>query len=146
MKDNILSCLYTVFLRNNVFIFYYKIVNFIIFNDVYIFTIYSQLEAGHTHTMAIILHQFFIYQQCYGEFVSGSISDEQRKNVILNSCPGAGACGGMYTANTMASAIEAMGMSLPYRYVCHFTLKYYFENNLLNFAISLARPHLLKIL
>ncbi|TYI92062.1 hypothetical protein E1A91_D02G040600v1 [Gossypium mustelinum] len=52
--------------------------------------------------------------QCYGEYVSGSISDEQRKNVILNSCPGAGACGGMYTANTMASAIEAMGMSLPY--------------------------------
>ncbi|GKU98606.1 hypothetical protein SLEP1_g11590 [Rubroshorea leprosula] len=50
----------------------------------------------------------------YGEYVSGSISDEQRKNVVLNSCPGAGACGGMYTANTMASAIEAMGMSLPY--------------------------------
>lgn len=52
--------------------------------------------------------------QCYGEYVSGSISDEQRKNVLLNACPGAGACGGMYTANTMASAIEAMGMSLPY--------------------------------
>jgi len=47
--------------------------------------------------------------------VSGSISDDQRQNVIRNSCPGAGACGGMYTANTMASAIEAMGMSLPYR-------------------------------
>ncbi|KAK8571719.1 hypothetical protein V6N13_047357 [Hibiscus sabdariffa] len=52
--------------------------------------------------------------QCYGEYVSGKISDEQRKNVIHNSCPGAGACGGMYTANTMASAIEAMGMSLPF--------------------------------
>ncbi|KAL4643792.1 hypothetical protein ACB092_02G117600 [Castanea dentata] len=52
--------------------------------------------------------------QCYGEFVSGSISDEQRKNVIRNACPGAGACGGMYTASTMASAIEVMGMSLPY--------------------------------
>ncbi|KAL5990236.1 hypothetical protein ACLOJK_011133 [Asimina triloba] len=52
--------------------------------------------------------------KCYGEYVSGSISDEQRKNVVRNSCPGAGACGGMYTANTMASAIEAMGMSLPY--------------------------------
>lgn len=52
--------------------------------------------------------------QCYGEFVTGSISDEQRKNVLRNSCPGAGACGGMYTANTMASAIETMGMSLPY--------------------------------
>lgn len=51
----------------------------------------------------------------YGEYVSGAVSDEQRMNVVRNSCPGAGACGGMYTANTMASAIEAMGMSLPYR-------------------------------
>jgi dihydroxy-acid dehydratase len=56
-----------------------------------------------------------IFMQCYGEYVSGSINDEQRKNVLRNSCPGAGACGGMYTANTMASAIETMGMSLPYR-------------------------------
>lgn len=52
--------------------------------------------------------------QCYGEYLSGSISDEQRKNVLRNSCPGAGACGGMYTANTMACAIEALGMSIPY--------------------------------
>ncbi|KAI8537917.1 hypothetical protein RHMOL_Rhmol09G0061400 [Rhododendron molle] len=52
--------------------------------------------------------------QVYGEYVSGSISDEQRRNVVRNSCPGAGACGGMYTANTMACAIEAMGMSLPF--------------------------------
>ncbi|KAG8043036.1 hypothetical protein GUJ93_ZPchr0100g33253 [Zizania palustris] len=52
--------------------------------------------------------------QCYGEFVTGTISEEERKNVLRNSCPGAGACGGMYTANTMASAIETMGMSLPY--------------------------------
>ncbi|TVU04526.1 hypothetical protein EJB05_47637 [Eragrostis curvula] len=52
--------------------------------------------------------------KCYGEYVSGSITEEQRKNVVRNSCPGAGACGGMYTANTMASAIETMGMSLPY--------------------------------
>ena len=47
--------------------------------------------------------------------MNGSITEEQRRNVVRNSCPGAGACGGMYTANTMASAIEAMGMSLPYR-------------------------------
>ncbi|GJN15441.1 hypothetical protein PR202_gb02356 [Eleusine coracana subsp. coracana] len=61
--------------------------------------------------------------KCYGEFVSGSITEEQRKNVVRNSCPGAGACGGMYTANTMASAIETMGMSLPYRSVgLHLTL------------------------
>ncbi|KAK9689349.1 hypothetical protein RND81_09G054300 [Saponaria officinalis] len=52
--------------------------------------------------------------QVYGEYVSGAINDDQRMDVIRNSCPGAGACGGMYTANTMASAIEAMGMSLPY--------------------------------
>ncbi|KAI3523640.1 hypothetical protein L1887_01916 [Cichorium endivia] len=52
--------------------------------------------------------------QVYGEYVSGSINDEHRIDVLRNSCPGAGACGGMYTANTMASAIEAMGMSLPY--------------------------------
>lgn len=52
--------------------------------------------------------------QSYGEFLSGSISDEERKTIVKLSCPGAGACGGMYTANTMASAIEAMGMALPY--------------------------------
>ncbi|XP_065862866.1 dihydroxy-acid dehydratase, chloroplastic [Euphorbia lathyris] len=62
---------------------------------------------GHTYD---IVSAF----QVYGEYVSGSISDDDRKNVVRNSCPGAGACGGMYTANTMASAIEAMGMSLPY--------------------------------
>ncbi|KAL7190977.1 hypothetical protein ACSBR2_023113 [Camellia fascicularis] len=50
----------------------------------------------------------------YGEYVSGSVNDEQMKNVVRNSCPRARACGGMYTANTMASAVEAMGMSLPY--------------------------------
>lgn len=52
--------------------------------------------------------------QAYGEFITGSITEEERQDVIRNAIPGAGACGGMYTANTMASAIEAMGMSLPY--------------------------------
>ncbi|TWU12659.1 Dihydroxy-acid dehydratase [Symmachiella macrocystis] len=52
--------------------------------------------------------------QSYGEYLGGSIDEEQRREIVRNSCPGAGACGGMYTANTMASAIEAMGMSLPY--------------------------------
>jgi dihydroxy-acid dehydratase len=52
--------------------------------------------------------------QVYGEYLAGKISDEERAEVVKNSCPGAGACGGMYTANTMASAIEALGMSLPY--------------------------------
>jgi len=52
--------------------------------------------------------------QSYGEYIAGTIDEQQRQAIVKNSCPGAGACGGMYTANTMASAIEAMGMSLPY--------------------------------
>ncbi len=52
--------------------------------------------------------------QCYGEYLAGTITEEERQEIVRKSCPGAGACGGMYTANTMASAIEAMGMSLPY--------------------------------
>ena len=52
--------------------------------------------------------------EAWGEKVSGKINELEYKNVIKNACPGAGACGGMYTANTMASAIEALGMSLPY--------------------------------
>jgi dihydroxy-acid dehydratase len=52
--------------------------------------------------------------QCYGQFISGQISEEERGEIVRRSCPGAGACGGMYTANTMATAIEALGMSLPY--------------------------------
>ncbi len=52
--------------------------------------------------------------QSYGEYISGRLDEAGRKGVVQNACPGAGACGGMYTANTMASAIEAMGMSLPF--------------------------------
>jgi len=52
--------------------------------------------------------------QCYGEYIAKRISEEERQQIVRHSCPGAGACGGMYTANTMASAIEALGMSLPY--------------------------------
>jgi len=52
--------------------------------------------------------------QCYGEFLAGKITEQQRTEIVRHSCPGAGACGGMYTANTMGSAIEALGMSLPY--------------------------------
>ncbi|MBT5018506.1 MAG: dihydroxy-acid dehydratase [Planctomicrobium sp.] len=52
--------------------------------------------------------------QSYGEYLAGRITDEERQAIVESSCPGAGACGGMYTANTMSSAIEAMGMSLPY--------------------------------
>jgi dihydroxy-acid dehydratase len=52
--------------------------------------------------------------QSYGEFVAGNIDEETRQDIVRFACPGAGACGGMYTANTMASAIETLGMSLPY--------------------------------
>jgi dihydroxy-acid dehydratase len=52
--------------------------------------------------------------EALGERIAGTISEEDYKGIIKNSCPGAGACGGMYTANTMAIAIEALGMSLPY--------------------------------
>ena len=52
--------------------------------------------------------------EAYGQKIKGIISDEEYKGIIKNSIPGPGACGGMYTANTMSSAIEALGMSLPY--------------------------------
>lgn len=51
--------------------------------------------------------------QCYGEYMAGRIDDARRSDIVRHACPGAGACGGMYTANTMATAIEALGMSLP---------------------------------
>ncbi len=52
--------------------------------------------------------------EALGQKIAGTLSEEDFKNIVKLSCPGAGACGGMYTANTMASAIEALGMSLPY--------------------------------
>ena len=52
--------------------------------------------------------------EAWGQKVAGSIDEKEFKAVVQNACPGAGACGGMYTANTMASSIEALGMSLPY--------------------------------
>ena len=69
------------------------------------------IKPGHTdHTELDIVSAF----QSYGEFIAGKIDEDQRQGIIKHACPGAGACGGMYTANTMATAIEAMGMSLPY--------------------------------
>ena len=52
--------------------------------------------------------------ECYGQLLAKKITEDERREIVRRSCPGAGACGGMYTANTMASAIEVMGMSLPY--------------------------------
>ncbi len=69
------------------------------------------IRAGHSHGRKLDIISAF---QSYGEFISGKIDDAARLDVVRHACPGAGACGGMYTANTMASAIEALGMSLPY--------------------------------
>jgi len=52
--------------------------------------------------------------EALGQKIAGQLNDEDFKGIVQHSCPGAGACGGMYTANTMSSAIEALGMSLPY--------------------------------
>ena len=52
--------------------------------------------------------------QSYGEFLAGRIDEDTRAEIVAKACPGPGACGGMYTANTMATAIEALGLSLPY--------------------------------
>ena len=70
------------------------------------------IRAGHTATgdPIDIVSAF----TCYGAQLMGKMTDAQRREVVRHACPGAGACGGMYTANTMATAIEAMGMALPY--------------------------------
>ena len=69
------------------------------------------IRAGHANGAVLDVISAF---QSYGEFISGHINEQQRMEIVTHSCPGAGACGGMYTANTMASAAEALGMSLPY--------------------------------
>jgi len=69
------------------------------------------IRAGKWNGHALDIVSAF---QCYGQYLAGQIDDEARENIVRHACPGAGACGGMYTANTMASAIEALGMSLPY--------------------------------
>ena len=69
------------------------------------------IRPGHSHGQVLDIVSAF---QSYGEFIAGRIDEETREDIVEHSCPGAGACGGMYTANTMASAIEALGMALPY--------------------------------
>jgi dihydroxy-acid dehydratase len=70
------------------------------------------IRAGCTpkHPQLDIVSAF----QSYGQAITGTISESERREIVRHSCPGPGACGGMYTANTMASAIEALGMTLPY--------------------------------
>ncbi|MCH6581486.1 MAG: dihydroxy-acid dehydratase [Gammaproteobacteria bacterium] len=69
------------------------------------------IKPGHLQEKVLDVISAF---QSYGEFIAGKIDDNTRQAIVRNSCPGPGACGGMYTANTMASAIEALGMTLPY--------------------------------
>ena len=69
------------------------------------------IAGGHWKGKALNIVSAF---EALGEKIANKISDEDYKGVIQHACPGAGACGGMYTANTMASAIEALGMALPY--------------------------------
>ena len=69
------------------------------------------IKPGHWKNQPLDIISAF---QSYGEFIADKIDDDERQAIVQHACPGAGACGGMYTANTMASAIEAMGMSLPY--------------------------------
>lgn len=69
------------------------------------------IRAGHYGGQKLDIVSAF---QSYGQFIAHTITDETRRAIVRHACPGAGACGGMYTANTMASAIEALGMTLPY--------------------------------
>jgi dihydroxy-acid dehydratase len=69
------------------------------------------IAAGHYKGQDLNIVSAF---EALGQKIAGNLSEEDFKGIVKASCPGAGACGGMYTANTMASAIEAMGMSLPY--------------------------------
>ncbi len=69
------------------------------------------IKPGHANNQVVDIVSAF---QSYGQYLAQSIDDDERQEIVNQACPGAGACGGMYTANTMASAIEAMGMSLPF--------------------------------
>ncbi len=69
------------------------------------------IRAGHLNGKSLDIVSAF---ECYGQFIAGKVTEKELSEVLHHACPGQGACGGMYTANTMASAIESLGMSLPY--------------------------------
>jgi dihydroxy-acid dehydratase len=69
------------------------------------------IAAGHYKGQDLNIISAF---EALGQKIAGTLNPEDFKQIVQHSCPGAGACGGMYTANTMASAIEALGMSLPF--------------------------------
>lgn len=99
------------------------------------------IKAGHYEDKKLDVVSAF---EAYGKFLSKEFSDEDLHNVLTHACPGAGACGGMYTANTMATAIETLGMSLPYSsslpavyeakaqesYNAGFAIRYLLEHNI----------------
>src|SRR5687768_3816926 len=64
------------------------------------------IKPGHQNGEKLDIVSAF---QCYGQYLAGKLDERGRQDIVRHSCPGAGACGGMYTANTMASAIEALG-------------------------------------
>ncbi len=76
-----------------------------------IFVYGGTIKAGHYHGKDLTIVSAF---EAVGEFLAGKIDEKELSDVEKLACPGAGSCGGMYTANTMSAAIEAMGMSLPY--------------------------------
>lgn len=76
-----------------------------------IFVYGGTIKAGHYNGKDLTVVSAF---EAVGEYIAGKISETQLNEVERRACPGAGSCGGMYTANTMSAAIEAMGMSLPY--------------------------------
>ncbi len=69
------------------------------------------IRAGHWNDRKLDIVSVF---ESYGEYIAGNLKETEFKEVIKHACPGPGACGGMYTANTMATAIETLGMTLPY--------------------------------
>jgi dihydroxy-acid dehydratase len=76
-----------------------------------IFVYGGTIKAGHLNGRDLTIVSAF---EAVGEFIAGKIDDTELTEVEKRACPGAGSCGGMYTANTMSSAIEALGMSLPF--------------------------------
>ena len=75
-----------------------------------IFIYGGTIKPGHLNGKALTIVSAF---EAVGQFSAGKITEQEVHDIECHACPGAGACGGMYTANTMSSAIEAMGMSLP---------------------------------
>ena len=69
------------------------------------------IQAGHFNGEKLDITSVF---EASGKKMSGEVSEDTFRNIVMHACPGQGACGGMYTANTMASAVEALGMCLPY--------------------------------